>query len=87
MTGNSLRQRAKHFIDGSLVRLAKRTPPGEVPKLSADEWRACSFFLRVYEATIDEYKAQNPIPVLTVGGATQEDLDRMFAKAQRPGLS
>lgn len=87
MLEDSLRQRAKQFIGATFTKIARRTAPSEVPKLSSEEYRACTFFLRVYEATIDEYAAQTPTPIINVGEATQEDLDRMFARARRPSLS
>lgn len=88
MLENSLRARAKYMLGVITARVAKRTAEGAVPSMTPDEARAGNFFLRVYEATIDEYKAQNPAApkVLQFGDITPEACDEFFANSTRPGL-
>jgi hypothetical protein len=87
MLDDSLRQIAKRALRVIALRLERITPAGELPRLDEQQARAGNFYLRLYLATIDEYAAQAPAPIVNVGDVTQEDLTRMFAHARRPTLS
>lgn len=87
MLETTLRQRAKSLINKTIRIIRQRAKRNEMLTLTPDENRAAQYCLQVYQATIDEYSAQNPTPLVNMGEASTDDLQKLFARVKKPTLS